>query len=132
MTPLEALAIVRAALEGALTRTDVLVGRVPTTPTQPYVVLTVLAPIPRASLGGHSHKDRVTVMVMAVNNSLEGCLWLAQRCRDVLDGLTVDVGQLRYVFGSAAIEDDEPGDYRWSQTLDFVAHLSRNHPEVTP
>lgn len=132
MTPLEALAIVRAALEGALTRTDVLVGRVPTTPTQPYVVLTMLAPIPRASLGGHSHKDRVTVMVMAVNNSHEGCLLLAQRCRDAVDGLIIDGGPLRYSFGSAAIEDDEPGDYRWSQTLDFVAHLSRNHPEVTP
>lgn len=126
MTPEDVLEAVRARLAGALVRTDVLVGRVPSSPARPYVVLVGQMPaVARRPLAGDSHQDRMTVQVMTVSNSLGGVLWLADRVRVVLSDLPVGASRLRYDFASAPIESDEAGVYRWSVTADYFTFQPR-------
>lgn len=129
---MSALEAARDALTASLVRTDVYLGHVPKTPSRPYVVLTATSPaVARRPLSGLSHFDRQTVMAMSVNNSLEGCLALAARVRDALDGLELGGPRLRYDFASAPIEDDNSGDYRWSLTADYYTHTPRR-PHAHP
>lgn len=123
MTPLQVLEAAEAALKAGLVRTDVLVGGVLTTPVQPYVVLSVSTAFDRRMLSGDPEHDRVTLQVRAVNNSLPGCLALAQRCRNILDRLVLDRGPLLFDFAPMPLEDDEPGSYRWSLVAEYVAHV---------
>ena len=126
MTPEELLEAVSARLVASRVKVDVLVGRVPATPARPYVVLVGQMPaVARRPLAGDSHQDRITVQVMAVNNSHEGALWLADRVRVVLSDLPVGVGRLRYDFASAPIESDQAGVYRWSVTADYFTFQAR-------
>lgn len=126
---LEALNAARSALSAGLVRTDVLVGEVRTTPVRPYVVLTAQAPaVARRPIAGHSHLDRVTLMAMAVNDSLEGVLLLTESVRRILDDLPITATRLlRYDFASAPIEADDPGAYRWSLTADYSTYAPRRH-----
>ena len=123
MTPLQVLEAAEVTLKAGLVRTDVLVGGVLTTPTQPYVVLSASTAYPSRMLSGDPEHDTVTLHLRAVNNSLPGCLTLAQRCRVILDGLILDRGPLMFDFSPAPLEDDEPGSYRWSSVAEYVAHV---------
>lgn len=128
MTVLAVLEAASDTLSTALPTVDVLVGEVPTTPTRPYIVLTSTLPSVTRAVSGRVHRERVTLLVMSVSDSYRGCLWLAQRVRQALEGVRQGSATLRYDFASAPIEDDHPGDYRWSITADFVIQ----NPKETP
>lgn len=123
MTPLQVLEAAEAALKAGLVRTEVLADGVTTTPSLPYVDLSVSTAFDRSMLSGDPEHDRVTLRARSVGGSRRSCLIVAQNCRRILHGLTLDRGPLLFDFATEPLDEDDPGDRRCSSVAEYVAHV---------
>lgn len=123
MQATDLIARMRAVLEtpGIGTDTEIRV-----TPRQPYYLITATPGLPGSRRLTHHAPDRtVLIYVMAVNNSPDGALHLADRAVNLLDGRWLEpedpnAGPLECVFVAPVIDAGEaPGDWRWSVTAEF-------------
>lgn len=97
-------------------------------PGQPYYHLRVPTGRPiHDTLVSDGNHARHSFWVMGVNNSAFGCRLLTDRARDLLDHRVLEPRgwPIETYEASIPIEEDGPGDWRWSSTLSFAVHLRR-------
>lgn len=109
------------AIDGRLSTASIVVlDHIDHSPSRPYYLVTVR---PGAPLGRRLTHDAdtspVTAWVMAVNNSPTGCTFLVERAIGLLDNFPLTPAAPAVVtFTGPVVEDDGPGDWRWSQGVE--------------
>lgn len=105
-------------------------GEIQRTPARPYYLVTVRPGPPEDRRLSHDAGQLpATAWVMAVNNSPAGCTFLTERAIALLDNyLLTPHGPATVTLTGPVIDDEGPGDYRWSQGVEVRVTSPKESP----
>ena len=99
-------------------------------PARPYYLVTIRPGAPTGRrLNNAADTLPATAWVMAVNNSPDGCRFLAERAIGLLDNyLLTPHSPATVTLTGPVIPDEGPGDYRWAQGIEVRVTNPKDYP----